>query len=304
MMFAVIFQVLPGLNRAIAVALVAMCSLWACADAADGEMPSCIGAKCDDPGGVSALHLSAVLDCDRAHDGAVEQAGNSVADLVAAETSYRQCLIGANDSVVGVIEDNLTQGTAPPRSAEEIATVLDEFRYASLCTDIESASPAIGDELALLVGHCESSRERNLAVLIDALVDFTGQRIQVVFGEERESFPGCYDAYDRELAAGGTPLELFQAREALVECSADALRAHAETIKDAQCELNGCDDELLTLSFVQAGFETALTTSDRACQMFVDASVYRESAAPEHALDCRLAAYASLQAAVSTGLAQ
>src|SRR5690606_25029566 len=152
-----------------------------------------------------------------------------------------------------------------------------EFRYDSLCVDLESASRLEGEALDLLVARCDVYRERSLAQAVGPLVDFTGERTEREVGAEREHFDNCHGDHDRALSAGLTPSQDYAARQELVACSAEDLRAHSELIKNAQCQDAACGDELLALSFIRAGFDTAIVTTDRICDLLVDASTYRDA---------------------------
>jgi len=235
-----------------------------------------------------------VLACDRQLDEDLGAAGESVPQQIKAQTFYTGCLQSADNASVVVIETNLSLPSAPNRSFEEIVTVFDEFRYASLCVDMLSASSSQGDAQELLGATCEARRERSLAEAIGALVDFDGQGAAWRLLEERTSFSECYRGYDEALAQSASASEEYVARQDLAECAADSLRALAEPLKDARCEQEVCGDDLVVLEFVIAGFETAITTSDRACQMLFDASVYRRQSDALELLDCRVEAYSEL----------
>ncbi len=264
----------------------------ACAPPGEGETPSCQSDKCDDPRQGPTAHARAVLECDSTLDGQLAEPSASPLD---AHQKHRACVASANDAVATVIEENIETANAPTRSLEEIDVVFSEFRYASLCTDLEAASAAEPDATALLTARCESIRERSLAELIGALVEFdsdgTGWPLEV----SPESFSGCFAEYESALESLG----VSEADAALVACAAGELAALAPALTEAYCAQNACVDELVALSFITAGFETAIATSDRACQMLVDAAGLARGGTYT---DCRVLAYSELFRSVDTSL--
>lgn len=304
MLLAAMFCVFLLRLRLLACAAVltgAACAVAACEQADVYDPIGCEGGKCDDPTATPTPHALAVLACEQAHSDDLDVDGLTVADQLEAEKSYRACLTRVDDAAVVTIGDNLLEPESL-RSLDEIGSVFAEFRYASLCVDIESASSREGDELDLLVAECDVLRERSLAQAVGALVDFTGERTVWELGAERTTFVDCYRDYDQALSEGLTPSQNYLARQELVACSADDLRADSELIKDAQCQNSACGDELLALSYIRAGFDTAIVTTDRVCDLLVDASIYREASDGSQVMDCQIALYAQLKRAVQTGL--
>ena len=283
---------------------VAMLALFAGASACsppDAAVdPSCIGSKCDDPIGPPTPHALAVWDCEQTRDDALAAASSS--EELAALEQYRQCLVEVDNSAISRIEQNLLAAGKLARSHDEILGVFEEFRYASLCTDIESISSFVGDDLALVFERCAATRERALAHVVSALVDYTGERSSVLLNDQREHFSACYLKYDEVVSQSSDSSEQYAARQELVSCAGDDLRDHAGVLKDAFCERVGCPDELLIASFILAGFETAIDTSSQACQVLVDASIYQDVGGFQQALNCQLSVYAQLRVAVVDGL--
>ncbi|MCP4444656.1 MAG: hypothetical protein GY811_04825 [Myxococcales bacterium] len=277
----------------------------ACVDDGPGIEHVCDGAKCDDPRGTPTAHSTAVITCDGKLAESLDAATDSLPLVIKAHLSHNECLVGADNGVIATIEDGLILLGAPLRTQIEIAIVFEEFRYASLCTDLESASAEDGDRLALQVAQCDASRERSLAEVIGALVDFgdegTGWDIQ----EDRESFAECYRMYDEELASSASADTDFAAYQELADCATDSLRDEAAAVTDARCEKELCSnilDELLVLTFVEAGFETAIITSDRACQMLIDSGMNERNGSPEQLVECRMAVYSALASQVAAAL--
>mgnify|MGYP001825728397 CR=1 FL=1 len=264
--------------------------------------PNCLGSKCDDPVGPPTPHALAVADCDEGHAQALADAEDSTAKALSAWNEYNACLRSADNSVIANIEANLATNGTPSRDRDSIIEVYEEFRYASLCSDIEAVAGVLGDELALIGARCTSNRERSLAHVVSALVDYTGERSPVFLTDEREQFSDCYESYDESMPDGDEAT--LAAREALVSCAGDALRGEALVLKEAYCELLGCPDDLLITSFIQAGFDTAIDTSENACDMLVDASIYTGAGGMQQELNCRLSIYAQLRVATLDGLTE
>ncbi len=276
-------------------------ALAACADVVPEPEPHCQSGKCDDPVGELTPHALAVLACDQSHGEALALSTASLAERLASENDYLECLAKVDDGAVVSIEDNLVRPERA-RSINEIFAVFDEYRYASLCSDIGAASLLPADQLALSLAQCQVLRERALAQAIGALVDFAGERTAWQLESERSSFADCYRDFDARVATGLSPVQVYAAQQDLVACSAENLYEHARLLKDAQCRLSACSDESLLLLFIEAGFETAIVTSDRVCDLLVDASIYREVGDPTHVMECEIAFYAQLKSAVVAGL--
>lgn len=274
----------------------------ACVDNGPDTGQGCDGAKCDDPNGTPTAHATAVLDCDQALAEALAVAGESLPLTISARKYFADCLVGADNGAIATIEENLLESGAPLRSREEIAIAYDEYRYASLCIDIESASTLTGDALDSLIATCEASRERSLAQVIGAIVDFGEDGNGWELEEERETFADCYAAYDEAMTLSESPAAKIAAQEFLAFCAATTLHTQALPLMEARCEQENCFDELLALTFVQAGFETAIITSDRMCQLLVDSSSYQRQGAPEQLISCRMTAYSGLATQVLAGL--
>ncbi len=275
----------------------------ACADDGSAPLESCNGAKCDDPVGTPTAHSAAVLECDRQLDNDLAAAGDSIPLAIKGEIYFRECLRSADNGALATVENNLIQIGAPLRSRAEIEIVFDEYRYSSLCVDIESASALVGDALDLRIASCEAGRERSLAQVIGALVRFADEATPPwALQEERTTFAECYRVYDETLAKSDASWAALVAQQDLAGCAGNVLRGQAEPLMEARCEQEVCEDELLVLSFVQAGFETALSTSDRMCQLLVDSSVYQRLGAPEQRIDCRMTVYSELARQVAAGL--
>jgi hypothetical protein len=272
-----------------------------CASAGPGDPvdPNCAGSKCDEPLGPATPHALAIEDCDSKYE--EERGGASASsDELAVLQRYRQCLLTTNNSAIFTIEENLATAGKPARSPEEIVGVFDDFRYASLCGDIESISSLLGDELAIVFEECSARRERSLGHVVSALVDYTGERSTVFLGDQRDTFSACYGSYDEAISQ--SPDEDYSAREALVACAGSELMGFATVLKDAFCELAGCPDDLLITSFIQAGFESALTTSGDVCELLVEASIYANEGSLPQVLGCELSVYAQLHGVVTDGL--
>ncbi len=263
---------------------------FACAAVPETESPDCDSGKCDDPRGQPTTHSAAVLLCDKELDEGLADAGALVDAQLASHQRHRACVAVANNGAATVIEGNLASSDAPIRSLDEISIVFDEFRYASLCVDLEAASTLVGDEKSLLSARCESIRERTLAELIGALVRFGSAGTGWLLQPDSESFSECYSDFADALSSGG---DLYAAHARLAVCATEELVALAPALKDSYCAQTSCTDDLVALSFIAAGFETAITTSDRACQMLVDASEVREELGTA-LIDCRMVAYSKL----------
>jgi hypothetical protein len=277
----------------------------ACASGAGPDAPidpTCVGSKCDEPAGPATPHALAVAACDQGHEDGLAASGGSADKSLAAWREYHVCLLSADNAAIATIELNLAGEDKLSLDSDAIAEVFEEFRYASLCSDLEAIATVVGDELALVASRCTTTRERSLAHVLSALVDYTGERSTVFFTDERQQFSECYIPYDASMAAGLE--DSLVARQALVSCAGDDLRSDAEFVKDAYCALLGCPDDLLITSFIQAGFETAIDTSESTCEMLVDASIYVGEDGFEQVLNCRLSIYAQLRAATLDGLSE
>jgi hypothetical protein len=299
--------VVPTLRLRFAAALALVLGVSACAAGAGPDEPmdpNCVGSKCDEPVGPPTPHALAVADCDQRHEVALGAAEDSAAKQLSAWNEFHACLQSVDNSAIAVIEQNLVSADKPGRDRDAITEVFEEFRYASLCSDIEAIATVLGDELALVAARCTTTRERSLAHVLSALVDYTGERSTVFFSDQRGQFPDCYDAYDASLSAAPGGSELLELRRDLVACAGQQLRGDALLIKEAYCAILGCPDDLLITSFIQAGFETAIDTSGSTCEMLVDASIYSGEDGKAQALQCRLSIYAQLRAATLDGLGE
>jgi hypothetical protein len=243
-----------------------------------------------------------VAACDLDHEDAMGASGDSTDKSLAAYNQYHACLLSADNAAISTIELNLAQEGKPAMDSEAITEVFDEFRYASLCSDLEAIATVLGDELALVASRCTTTRERSLAHVLSVLVDYTGERSTVFFTDERQKFSDCYIPYDTSMAEGEDGA--LAARQALVSCAGDDVRSDSSFVIDAYCALVGCPDNLLITSFIQAGFETAIDTSENTCDMLVEASIYAGDDALEQVLNCRLSIYAQLRAATLAGLTE
>lgn len=270
-------------------------------DGDDPVDPNCVGSKCDDPLGPATPHALAIADCDSDYEQELGNLATSSEELAVVQR-YRQCLLTTNNSAIFTIEKNLGAAGKPAQTPDEIVGVFDDFRYASLCSDMESISSLLGDELAVEFERCSATRERSLGHVVSALVDYTGQRSTVFLGEQRDAFPACYSSYDD--ARSPDEAADYAAREALVACAGSELMGFASVLKDAFCELAGCPDDLLITSFIQAGFESALGTGGDVCELLVDASIYANDGSRAQILGCELSVYAQLHVLVSDGLSR
>lgn len=274
----------------------------ACVDEGEGQDPNCMGAKCDDPGGPLTSYAKAVVDCDEALAFQLAEAGANVPLAIDAFADYSVCLLSPANSAIPAIEDGLIELGAPLRSLEEISVVFDEYRYASLCIDIEAASSLDGEALSLQFANCVANRERTLAEVIGAFVRFGEEEPAWELSEEREPFAACYGAYDEALLEDPSPSAEISVGEALVSCAENVLRGQALPLMEARCEKESCIDALLTLAFVQAGIETSISTSERLCQLLIDSSAYQTREAPGLRVDCRMTAFSALATQVAEGL--
>lgn len=297
--------VLPSLPLRCLAALALVSGVVGCAAGGGPEEPldpNCLGSKCDEPVGPPTPHALAIADCDEGHAQGLASAEDSTAKAIAAWNEYHACLLSADNSVIATIEGNLANGETPARDRDSILEVFEEFRYASLCSDIEAVAVVLGDELALVGARCSSKRERSLAHALSALVDYTGERSTVFFTDERDEFSECYRDYDELMRDDDQAI--LAARQALVGCAGDELRGDALVIKEAYCALLGCPDDLLITSFIQAGFDTAIDTSATTCEMLVAASIYTGEGGMQQELNCRLSIYAQLRSATLDGLSE
>jgi hypothetical protein len=283
--------------------LVLVLGFSACASGeADGMDPDCVGSKCDEPLGPPTPHALAVEACDLGHDKALASASDDVGAQLSVWNEYHACLVSADNSTLSTLEAKLAEGDGIAWDRDAIFTVLEEFRYASLCADLEAISVFAGADLALVAARCSSTRERSLAHALSALVDYGGQRSTVFLGDQRDSFQECYRAHDALGAEAFPSDEYFQARVALVACAGNEVRGDASFVAQAYCALLGCPDELLITSFISAGFETAIDTSESACSLLVDASIYAGDDAFHQLLNCQLSIFGQLHAATLDGL--
>jgi hypothetical protein len=287
------------------VALVA--GISACASGAGPDEPvdpNCVGSKCDEPVGPPTPLALAVEACDLGHEDALAEAGDSTDKMLVAWHGYHACLLVADNSAISAIETNLAAADKPTRDRQAIVEAFGDFRYASLCSDIEAIATVLGDELALVAAKCTTTRERSLAHVLSALVDYTGERSTVFFTDEREYFADCYVSYDATMSDSLAFEQALDARESLVSCAGEGLRGDALIIKEAYCSLLPCPDDLFITSFIQAGFNTAMDTSESTCEMLVDASIYTGQDGLQQVLNCRLSIYAQLRAATLDGLGE
>ena len=300
------FVVDSSLSLRFFAALAIMSAAAGCAAAGPEQPtdPNCLGRKCDEPVGPPTPHALAISDCDDGHAEGLATSEDSTAKELLTWNEYHACLLSVDNSAISTIEKNLAANEKPARDRDSIIEVFDEFRYASLCSDIEAVASVLGDELALVGARCTTTRERSLAHVLSALVDYTGERSTVLFTDEREHFSDCYRSYDQSLLEDSSSDSVLAARQALVGCAGDDLRGDAHFIIEAYCSLLGCPDDLLITSFIQAGFDTAIDTSTTTCQMLVDASIYTGEGGAQQELNCRLSIYAQLRAATLDGMTE
>ncbi len=305
MFFAALSAVAPSPRIRFVAAIALAAGISACASGAGPDDPidlTCVGSKCDEPVGPATPLALAVASCDLGHEDALAASGDSTKKILAAWTEYSACLVSADNAAISTIEVNLSGIDKQSLDEGAITEVLEDFRYASLCSDLEAISTVVGDELALVATRCTTTRERSLAHALSALVDYSGERSTVFFTDERQQFSDCYIPYDSSMAE--SPDAGLIARQALVACAGDDVRSDSAFVIEAFCDLLGCPDNLLITSFIQAGFETAIDTSARTCEMLVGASIYAGDDGMEQILNCRLSIYAQLRAATLDGLTE
>ncbi len=177
-------------------------------DAGRDDGPGGASGKADDldddtDGGPSGLaHRDWVLTCDELAERITDRTNEArVDEVVSAERNRQNCLGLANDSVIEVIDNGLTNVESGEAGRTESRFITYRDAMQDLCNAFVEASPGALDKTgSLLSQRCSADGERNLADIIDAYVALSTDPITIA--ESRALYGGCYDAFDDEGAVG------------------------------------------------------------------------------------------------------
>ena len=180
----------------------------------------------DTDGGPSGLaHRDWVVTCDELAERITDRTNDArVDEEVAAQRNRQNCLGLANDSVVDVIDNGLTNIESADAGRTESRFVTYRDAMQDLCNAFVEASPGALDKTgALLSQRCTADGERNLADIIDAYVALSTDAITIP--ESRNLYGGCYDAFDDEGAVGhAAEVDALESLAACLQQDNDAMR--------------------------------------------------------------------------------
>jgi hypothetical protein len=196
-------------------------------DAADGASGKADELDDDMPSGPSGLaHRDWILTCDELSGRIVDRTNEArIDEIVAAERNRLNCLELANDSVVEVIDNALTNAESAEagRTDSRFATYRDATQ--DLCNVfVEASAGALDKTGALLSQRCSSDGERAFGDIIDAYVALTIEPITIP--ESRALYSGCYGAFDDAGAVGhAAEVEALEDLATCIQMDNDAMRA-------------------------------------------------------------------------------
>lgn len=177
------------------------------------------GGRDDDPGPASGkadeldtdtegeagdlAHRDAVITCEELATRLLDRTNEArVEELVQTERNRQNCLVGANDAVVDVVDNALTNLDSSEAGRTESRFDSHRSSVQDLCNSlVEGSEGALDKSGALLSQRCTADGERQLADLVDAFVALG--RDAIAIPESRNLYPDCYDAFD---SAGETAL--------------------------------------------------------------------------------------------------
>ncbi len=133
----------------------------------------------------TSAHLTAVMECDATRAGSLEEG----LEALKVDHAYQECLLAANKAAIPLI-DKLVPDDHP--SSLKAADVFRRY---------EDAATAMCGQLGAIdfPQTCSAKRTRNLALLVDAYVPFTGALAPVGYEQDQES--PCYAALEASLEA-------------------------------------------------------------------------------------------------------
>jgi hypothetical protein len=177
--------------------------------------------------GQTATHRQEMRRCDDERSHAVA-AATSPETIAAAFDGWSECLAVANDKAVVRMEGTLADNGSPLEGAAKQVVAGARGTAASLChAMVDSQLDGEPDMVPAMIAGCLGERERVLGRLLDAYAEL-GQEPEVI-AEDRETFAACYTAFDRDLAAAASQIDLTAAAFQLADCIADEVRGPRAT---------------------------------------------------------------------------
>ncbi len=170
-------------------------------------------------------HRAAVLECDAVADHIREHLSATRVDAILdLERDRNDCLVSANDAVIGTIEAVLTASGDPYAGQGQPAWKGHRSAAIAVCNVVvEAHADAATGALAAVAATCIGDIEAQLGALVDAHADLGVAPFSIPAARDR--YPSCYAAFDDEVAnAPGTDLvsEAAAASDGLSACIREA----------------------------------------------------------------------------------